>query len=81
MTLKRILLFFLLLQGAFSICAQTVRYDSSYANSYYKQRLEFFQMLPKVKKQIVFLGNSITEGGPWQELVRNKNVTNRGYRG
>jgi lysophospholipase L1-like esterase len=54
--------------------------DSSYANGYYKQRLEFFKKMPDRKHEIVFLGNSITEAGEWQELVPG-NVINRGISG
>jgi len=55
--------------------------DSSYANSYYKQRLAFFEQMPDEKKEIIFLGNSITEAGEWQELIPGKNVKNRGISG
>ena len=55
--------------------------DSSYANGHYLQRLEFFKKMPNQKNEIVFLGNSITEGGKWQELIPNKHVVNRGIRG
>ncbi len=55
--------------------------DSSYANSHYRQRLAFFRQMPDSKKEIVFIGNSITEAGEWQELVPKKNVKNRGISG
>ncbi|WEK18057.1 MAG: GDSL-type esterase/lipase family protein [Candidatus Pedobacter colombiensis] len=55
--------------------------DSSYINGHYLQRLEFFKKVPKQKNEIVFLGNSITEGGKWQELIPNKHVVNRGISG
>lgn len=55
--------------------------DSSYANGHYLQRLEFFKKMPDKKNEIVFLGNSITEGGKWQELVPLKHVINRGISG
>jgi lysophospholipase L1-like esterase len=55
--------------------------DSSYANGHYLQRLEFFKKMPNQKNEIVFLGNSITEGGKWQELIPNKHVVNRGISG
>lgn len=55
--------------------------DSSYANGHYLQRLEFFKKMPNQKNEIVFLGNSITEGGKWQELIPNKPVVNRGISG
>jgi lysophospholipase L1-like esterase len=55
--------------------------DTSYANGYYLKRLIFFKQLPIQKKPIVFLGNSITEVGPWQEVTAMSNVINRGISG
>lgn len=55
--------------------------DSSYLNSHYNQRLAFFKQMPPQKNEIVFLGNSITEGGEWQELIPGKAVLNRGISG
>jgi lysophospholipase L1-like esterase len=55
--------------------------DSSYSNGHYLQRLEFFKRMPDQKGEIVFLGNSITEGGKWQELINKKHVINRGISG
>lgn len=65
----------------FGRAQQEVAIDSSYANGHYLQRLDFFKKMPDLKNEIVFLGNSITEGGKWQELVPNKNVVNRGISG
>lgn len=61
---------------------QIVKYDSGYVNSFYNHRLEYFNAMPNNKNEIVFLGNSITEGGEWQELLPEyKNVINRGIGG
>lgn len=49
--------------------------------TYYNQRYTLFQKLPDTKGEIIFLGNSITDGGEWCELFRNKNVKNRGISG
>jgi lysophospholipase L1-like esterase len=66
----------------FSVNAQQNGVDSSYLNSHYTQRLEFFNKMPNQKNEIVFLGNSITEGGKWQELFPNvKHIVNRGISG
>ncbi|MFL9483607.1 GDSL-type esterase/lipase family protein [Chitinophagaceae bacterium LWZ2-11] len=68
--------------GLTSLCAQSEKpIDSSYANSHYLQRLEFFKKMPAQKNEIVFLGNSITEQGEWQELIPGKPVVNRGIGG
>lgn len=55
--------------------------DSSYQNSWYQLRSDFFRKLPDHKKEIIFLGNSITEQGEWQEVVQKKHVLNRGISG
>ncbi|HEV7331700.1 MAG TPA: GDSL-type esterase/lipase family protein [Flavisolibacter sp.] len=60
---------------------EKVGIDSSFANSHYRMRLAFFRQMPDSKKEIIFLGNSITEAGEWQEMIRGKNVKNRGISG
>lgn len=77
--MKRLLIGALLALPFYS-SAQT-EIDSSYANGHYLQRLDFFRKMPNQKNEIVFLGNSITEGGKWQELIPNKPVVNRGVSG
>lgn len=64
---------------AIATTAQEV--DSSYNNGYYRDRLAFFQKLPDSKNEIVFLGNSITEVGDWQEIYSGKTIVNRGVSG
>lgn len=49
--------------------------------TYYNQRRTLFEQLPDTKKEIVFLGNSITDGGEWIELFNNKRCKNRGISG
>jgi lysophospholipase L1-like esterase len=60
---------------------EPVTIDSSYANNAYKHRLAFFRQMPDEKGEIIFLGNSLTEAGEWQELTRNPKVKNRGISG
>lgn len=73
---------------ALSIFAQTlapaapaVVVDSNYKRPYYEQRVSLFKLLPTQKKSIVFLGNSITDGGEWTELLACKRCVNRGISG
>ena len=47
----------------------------------YEHRKGFFTMLPKQKGRIVFLGDSLTEYGQWEELTQHSNVLNRGIAG
>lgn len=54
--------------------------DSSYANWYYTGRMELYDQLTE-KVDILFLGNSITERGEWQELIPRRKVANRGIGG
>ncbi|GEP96375.1 GDSL-type esterase/lipase family protein [Chitinophaga cymbidii] len=61
------------------VSAQSV--DSTYDNSHYKERQELFATLPVQKKAVVFLGNSITEAGKWNEILPGKPVQNRGISG
>ncbi len=49
--------------------------------TFYYQRASLFESLPITSKDIVFLGNSITNGGEWCELFNNKHVKNRGISG
>ena len=48
------------------------------ADSYYDRKVSLFELLPIDSTDIVFLGNSITDGGEFQELLKMKNVKNRG---
>lgn len=45
---------------------------------YYYQRKSLFEILPDDKDEIIFLGNSITDGCEWQELFSNPKIKNRG---
>ena len=72
--MKRIGLIFILLG---MIC---VGYAQKYSTFYY-QRATLFEELPVTSKDIIFLGNSITNGGEWAELLNNKHVKNRGISG
>lgn len=49
--------------------------------TYWQQRASLFDILPVHNDDIVFLGNSITDGGEWGELFNNPKVKNRGISG
>lgn len=70
--MKRLLLSILLLLGAGRALAQ---------GEYYDQRRSLFEVLPIRSGDIVFLGNSITDGGEWAELFGNPRLRNRGISG
>ena len=47
-------------------------------NEFYYQRSTLFEMLPVYSDDIVFLGDSQTNGCEWHEMLGNPNVKNRG---
>lgn len=47
-------------------------------NEYWRQKVSLFELLPISSEDIVMLGNSITDGGEWVELLGHDNVKNRG---
>lgn len=50
-------------------------------STYYYQRASHFELLPITSKDIIFLGNSITDGAEWIELFDNRHIKNRGISG
>lgn len=55
--------------------------DSGYRPPTYAQRLALFQSYPHSTKDVVFLGNSITAGVDWNELLQLPQARNRGISG
>lgn len=53
---------------------------SAVADKYWEQKVSLFNLLPIGREDIVFLGNSITDGGNFEELFNRKDVKNRGIR-
>lgn len=49
--------------------------------TYYDQRELLFEAMPTSTSDIIFLGNSITDGGEWGELFQNPHCKNRGISG
>ena len=72
MTMKRILILFTALFAAGSVFAQS---------EYNLRRRTLFEVLPVLSSDIVFLGNSITDGCEWAELFNNRHIKNRGISG
>jgi lysophospholipase L1-like esterase len=70
-----------LLMAAGSHAQTAVKWDSTFRPPSYDLRVAQFKMFPNSKKDIIFLGNSITAGVEWQELLGNPNVRNRGISG
>lgn len=49
--------------------------------SYYTAKRQFFENMPNDTNEIIFLGNSISEGCDWSELLRTPYIKNRGING
>jgi len=66
-----------------SIFSQVVlpSYPDSIFSTYYQQRVSHFQTLPQTTGDIIFLGNSITDGAEWAELFNDLHIKNRGISG
>ncbi|MBD5277627.1 MAG: sialate O-acetylesterase [Bacteroides sp.] len=69
--------FFLLLILACQVSAAMSQKHSEY----YYQRVSLFDRLPADSTDIIFLGNSITNGCEWCELFADSRVRNRGING
>jgi hexosaminidase len=50
-------------------------------STYYHQRASLMRQLPVKEGEIIFLGNSITDGGEWAELFTNRKALNFGISG
>jgi lysophospholipase L1-like esterase len=82
--MKKLLLTSFILAAAFcySYAQQPVTVsDSSRFPAYYWHSKDMFDHLPDTRNEIVFLGNSITDGAEWFELLQNKKCRNRGISG
>jgi lysophospholipase L1-like esterase len=79
----RILIFLVVVCSSVSAQITNQRLYDTVPNlvDHYKKKVMEFSKEPVTTGQIIFLGNSITEGGNWAELTGNKNVLNRGIGG
>src|SRR5574344_564249 len=65
--------------AACSMMSMTLVAQEKYKyNEFYFQRATLFEKLPVGKKDIVFFGNSLTNGCEWHELFNMPNIKNRG---
>jgi len=53
----------------------------SFLEGHQARRVSAFEAFPLVPDDVVFLGDSITEGGPWEELFPGVRTRNRGIGG
>ncbi|UKT65545.1 GDSL-type esterase/lipase family protein [Pedobacter mucosus] len=67
--------------GFSNLKAQTVKWDSTYRPGSYLKQVAAFKEDPTSKKDIIFLGNSITAGTNWAKLLNLPQAKNRGISG
>ncbi|MGH2644303.1 MAG: family 20 glycosylhydrolase, partial [Chitinophagaceae bacterium] len=79
---KLLLISFLIFSSCFSFAqSELPHYPDSLFSTYYLQRVSQFRLLPYTKNDVIFLGNSITDGGEWTEMFNDVHVLNRGISG
>ena len=66
---------------AFQAQSQPPKWDSTYRPGSFIQKVEQFKGYPNATTDIIFLGNSITAGTDWMELLSNPKARNRGISG
>lgn len=60
---------------------QQAQNKQTYETELYKNRIEHFKANPLKLHQIVFLGNSLTQGGQWEDYFPGQGPANRGIIG
>lgn len=84
MTIKKLLALALSLCSLTAVAQDTAQEAQEITHKYtdyYYQRKSLFAELPVTSDDIVFLGNSLTNGGRWHEMFDNPNIKNRGIVG
>jgi len=79
--MKKVILSAFLAVSIFCVHAQQSTWDSTYRPATYGQRLALFKSYPNSSKDVIFLGNSITAGTDWNELLQLPEARNRGISG
>lgn len=67
--------------GTIADSARTARETHTGYGEFYQQRATLFDVLPVSNDAIVMLGNSLTNGCEWHELLNNPKVISRGITG
>ena len=79
--MKRFILFLIALSAAsIALMAQPPARTAN-QDKYYVRRATHFDDLPVYRNDIIMLGNSLTDGAEWNELLRSPRVKNRGIIG
>jgi lysophospholipase L1-like esterase len=64
-----------------AVAQEAAAWDSTYRPATYQVQVEQFRAYPDSRKDIVFLGNSLTAHPNWNELLGLKHARNRGISG
>lgn len=75
--MRRVAMFILFVAASYDALPQ-VTYDSSFHFYYYDQKLSMFESMSITAPDMVWLGDSITDGCEWSELFPGKKILNRG---
>ncbi len=76
-----LVIYFILILFTSSSCAQPESKLENEHYPYWEQKASLFKRLPNTKNEIVFLGDSITDGCNWTELLQDLRIKNRGISG
>lgn len=74
---KKILIVFFFLTALYTQAQDRKEYDTDH----YRERTAYFEQNPIGNNKIVFLGNSLTEGGQWEKYFPQAIPINRGISG
>jgi lysophospholipase L1-like esterase len=67
--------------GGFSYLLKRVLNKEQFFATLWENKVSMFEVLPIDSNSIVMIGNSLTEGGEWSEILNNPNIKNRGIIG
>ncbi|NOR14856.1 MAG: sialate O-acetylesterase [Candidatus Aminicenantes bacterium] len=62
-------------------CARCQQAEKPEYSQYWHQRASHFELLPNESGEIIFLGDSITDGCNWSEMFEDPKIKNRGISG
>ncbi|MCU7550463.1 family 20 glycosylhydrolase [Chitinophagaceae bacterium LB-8] len=79
--LLQFITYLLFINGSISAQLQKPVLHDSLFSTYYHQRVTLFKSIPQTKGDIIFWGNSITDGNEWAELFADLRIKNRGISG
>ncbi|HSK14293.1 MAG TPA: family 20 glycosylhydrolase [Phnomibacter sp.] len=81
--MKKFLVLFNLIFTSCQIMAQVKlpAFHDSLFSTYYHQRVSHFRLMPVKEKEVIFLGNSITDGAEWAQLFNDAGMVNQGISG